>query len=65
MTAEWTLSGTHEGDVPGLPATHKPFSVRGANLFELTGDKIRHNRDFWDVATVMRQLGRLPEAAPA
>ena len=30
--AEWTMCGTHRGDLPGVPATGKPFSVRGATV---------------------------------
>ena len=28
---EWAMSGTHRGDLPGLPATGKPFILRGAS----------------------------------
>jgi steroid delta-isomerase-like uncharacterized protein len=60
---EWAMSGTHRGDFPGLPATGKRFSsVRGATMVELQGEKIRRCSDYWDAATVMRQVGLL--AAP-
>jgi steroid delta-isomerase-like uncharacterized protein len=56
---EWVLSGTHHGDFPGMPATGKRFSVRGSTILELQGEKIRRNSDYWDAATVMRQVGLL------
>ena len=58
---EWTMTGTHLGDMPGLPATGKAFNVRGATVFEATGDKVRAVRDYWDFATMLRQLGLMPE----
>jgi steroid delta-isomerase-like uncharacterized protein len=62
-TAEWTMLGTQKGDLPGLPATGKSFSVRGVSVMELAGDQIRAVRDYWDYATVLQQLGVLPPAA--
>jgi steroid delta-isomerase-like uncharacterized protein len=57
---EWAMSGTHKGDFPGLPATGKRFSsVRGSTIVELQGGKIRRCSDYWDAATVMRQVGLL------
>ena len=53
---EWIFSGT---DV-GLFKTGKKFSVRGASLFEMRGDKCIRNKDFYDAATIMRQVGVLP-----
>ncbi len=58
--AEWTMSGTHGGDLPGLPATGKSFSIRGATIFELQGSKIRRNSDYWDMATFLKQVGLMP-----
>ena len=57
---EWVMSGTHKGDFPGLPATGKRFSVRGSSTLELMGGKIRREADYWDAATLMRQVGLLP-----
>ena len=61
-TIEWTMIGTHRGDFGELPATGKTFAVPGVSVVTLAGGKIRHVRDYWDFATVLRQLGVL--AAP-
>jgi steroid delta-isomerase-like uncharacterized protein len=58
---EWVMSGTHQGDFPGMPATGKRFSsVRGASILELEAGKIRRESDYWDAATFMKQVGLLP-----
>ncbi len=54
---EWVMNGTHTGDLPGIPATGKRFSVRGATVAEVTGGKIARAADYWDLATFLRQLG--------
>lgn len=59
---EWVMSGTHKGDFPGMPATSKHFSIRGVTILELHGGKIRRNSDYWDAASVMRQVGLLPSS---
>ena len=58
--AEWICSGTQTGDFPGMPATNKPFSVRGASVFELQGDKFKRCSDYWNMATVLKQSGLMP-----
>ena len=57
---EWTMSGTHRGDLPGMPATSKPFSVRGATALQLEDGRISRNSDYWDMATLLTQLGLMP-----
>jgi steroid delta-isomerase-like uncharacterized protein len=58
---EWVMSGTHKGDLPGMPATGKRFSsVRGSTILELEASKIRRESDYWDAATFMKQVGMLP-----
>ncbi len=57
-SVEWVFSGT---DV-GLYKTGKKFSVRGASIYELRGGKFSANRDYYDAAAIMRQVGVLPKA---
>ena len=59
---EYVWSGTHLGDSSGMPATGKPFSVRCASIREMTGDKASRASDYYDLGTMMRQLGVQPPA---
>jgi steroid delta-isomerase-like uncharacterized protein len=58
--AEWVLTGTDKG----LYNTGKKFSVRGVSVSEMRAGKCSSNRDFYDLATIMKQVGVLP-AKPA
>jgi steroid delta-isomerase-like uncharacterized protein len=60
--AEWLFSGTHKGDFPGLPASNKHTSVRVASVFELQGSQFRRCSDYWDMATILKQIGAMPSA---
>lgn len=59
---EWTMTAVHSGDWPGLPATGKRFSVRGVSVVRFKDGKIHRQSDYWDLATVLRQIGVLPSA---
>jgi steroid delta-isomerase-like uncharacterized protein len=54
---EWIWRGRQTKDFPGLPATNKPFEVRGAAVVGFTDGKISRNSDYWDLATYMKQVG--------
>lgn len=58
--AEWTMSGTHQGALPGLPATGKGFAIRGSTICELKAGKLKRNSDYWDLATFLKQIGLMP-----
>ncbi len=53
---EWKMSGTQQGDMPNLLATHKPFSIRGASILELHAGNIRRFTDYWDMSAIYKQL---------
>jgi len=58
---EWECEGRHTGSVPGFPATNKPFRFRGASIGRLDAHgKILENRDYWNLADFMAQVGSPP-----
>ena len=57
---EWTLTGTQTGDMPDMPAAGKKISIRGVSTMELRHGKIARDADYWDMATMRRQLGFNP-----
>jgi steroid delta-isomerase-like uncharacterized protein len=66
LVEEWRATGTHDGDLPGLPATHRHVSVDGCSVMHFDGDGLvfeEHN--YWDEAAMLRQLGAMPAQAPA
>jgi steroid delta-isomerase-like uncharacterized protein len=60
---EWIMSGTQTGDFPGLPATGKSFSVRGASIVLFEKGKIEHWTDYYNLYDLLQQLGALPGPA--
>ncbi len=58
--AEWVMSGTlAHSNIPGVP-TGKSFSVRGASITELRGGKISRNTNYWNLASMLQQVGAMP-----
>src|SRR5262249_41061005 len=55
---EWTWNAVDE---PGFCGTGNPITVRGVTFIEIQANRISRNSDFWDFATVLRQL--LPEGS--
>ncbi len=60
LATEWIMSGTHTGEVLGIPATNKKFSVKGASITKLSKDRISRNTDYYSLATFLQQIGILP-----
>jgi steroid delta-isomerase-like uncharacterized protein len=59
VTAEWIATGIHTGDLPGLPASGLPFSIRGVTVVIRENDKIVREALYYDVAELQRQLGNV------
>ncbi|MFF2847637.1 ester cyclase [Streptomyces sp. NPDC058001] len=51
------MSGSHDHDLPGMPATGKGFTVPGASIAQVKKGKIVRNRDFWNNHDLLKQLG--------
>lgn len=64
---EITWSGTHSGplEMPDgeLPATNKHIELRACQVFRVEGDRITEDRNYFDMATMLQQLGAMEQAA--
>jgi steroid delta-isomerase-like uncharacterized protein len=60
VAAEIRMRGTHRGPWAGLPATGRSVDVPLLSLFAFEGDKLVCEKVYFDMATLMRQLGALP-----
>lgn len=60
LAAEWTMKGVHTGDLPGLPATGRSFSVVGAKFAEVRDGEIVSAALYWNMADLLTQVGAFP-----
>ena len=61
---QWRVTGTHDGDLPGLPATHRRVSIEGCSVLHFGDDGLVHEEEnYWDEAAMLRQLGAIPQLA--
>ena len=62
---EFTGSGTHSGDLMGIAPTGRRISIPVITVLTVRGGKIASEREYMDMAHMMRQLGVMPAAATA
>lgn len=61
VALEWVLSGTYTGQFGNLPpGTGQAVTIPGASIVTLDGDRIVHQREYWDVAMLLSQVDALP-----
>ena len=54
---DFTLSGTHQGEFMGIPATERPFGIRGVVITRYRDGRIAQEWEILDNMTLLRQLG--------
>jgi steroid delta-isomerase-like uncharacterized protein len=61
VVLELTWRGTHKGELqtPNGPiaATNKQIEIRACNVVQLEGEKVKSQRHYFDMATMLQQLG--------
>jgi steroid delta-isomerase-like uncharacterized protein len=57
--SEHTLSGTQRGSLFGVPGTGKHVEVETAVVWDLVDGRVRGETVYFDVATMLRQVGYL------
>jgi steroid delta-isomerase-like uncharacterized protein len=61
VVVRWTLRGTHQGELMGIPPTNNPVTVRGMSIERVSNAKIVETWDSYDALGLMQQLGVIPE----
>ena len=56
VVERFTASGTHQGDLLGVPGTGRTVTLRGVNIFRVNGDKIVERWGQLDELGLLRQL---------
>ena len=57
---EVIFKGTHQGPFIGIPGTGKPVEVPASVIYEFADGAIIRESAYWDVATMLIQMGVLP-----
>ena len=58
----WRVTGTHQGDFAGIPATGRKVDYHACGIFQIREGRIAYVRTYLDTGTIMRQLGVSPES---
>ena len=56
VAIRWVMSGTHNGDLPLLPATGKPFSISGMTFYYFSNGKLSGHRQAFDQLGFITQI---------
>lgn len=57
LFAEWTMHGTHDGPLNGVPPTHRTIEINAVDAVILSEDGITAIRGYFDMSEVTEQLG--------
>jgi steroid delta-isomerase-like uncharacterized protein len=63
VVTRWTATGTHLGDLSGIPATGRRVVVTGISCERTVNGKFAEAWSQWDALGLMRQLGVVPGLA--
>jgi steroid delta-isomerase-like uncharacterized protein len=65
IVVRWTVCGTHQGELMGIPPTNNRVTVTGMSIERVFGDKIVETWDNYDALGLMQQVGVIPESEQA
>jgi steroid delta-isomerase-like uncharacterized protein len=57
VVARWVATGTHRGEIFGIPASGRFVTVAGISIYRLDHDRISSHGVNWDGLGLARQLG--------
>ncbi|MGH7268408.1 MAG: ester cyclase [Candidatus Rokuibacteriota bacterium] len=57
VTIRWKATGTHRGELMGIPPTNRKAETHGCTVSEVRDGRIVHEWVYWDTGNLLRQLG--------
>lgn len=63
VATRWTVTGRHEGDLMGTPATGKDVSFSGLTISRCENGRLAEEWEIADMMTLLGQVGALPAMA--
>ena len=57
VATRWTGTGTHDGELAGIPPTGKRVTLPGMEIVRISGGKLVEGWEGYDSMNLMRQLG--------
>ena len=55
-----TYSGTHTGELQGIPASGKQFEMSGISIMRIANGEIAEEWEVFDLMGMMQQIGAIP-----
>jgi len=60
VVTRWSVRGTHQGPLFGIPATGRPVTASAIHIHHVDGGRMLDQWEQFDALGVLRQLGVLP-----
>jgi steroid delta-isomerase-like uncharacterized protein len=65
VVTRYTATGTHQGELMGIPATGKKISITGVSIYRFANGQIVEDWAEFDQLGMLTQLGVIPPAGGA
>lgn len=65
VVVRWTGTGTHQGEVMGVPGSGKTSTVSGISIDRFENGKAVEGWTCWDTLGMLQQIGAIPEPQAA
>lgn len=62
VVSRWHATGTHQGDLMGIPGSGKAISITGIGIDRIADGKIAESWGNWDTLGLLGQIGAVPVA---
>jgi steroid delta-isomerase-like uncharacterized protein len=57
VVSRWTATGTHRGDLMGIPPTNRRAVTNGCSVAQIKNGRAVHDWIYWDTGHMLKQLG--------